>query len=620
MAANELFDSGIKVTGSFSAAGGFPVDAKFTVKTIAERDDHVTQNRAYEGMLVYVSQDGKTYQYTKEKTWKEFGFNVEDFQNQVYDGLDSDSATTALSARQGKVLNTTITTHASDAVKHITSEERTRWDAKADNTLATSAANGLMSKEDKAKLDGVEAGANNYVHPANHAATMITEDTDHRFVTDAEKAAWNAKPDDKEDIGLGNVTNDAQVKRSEMGVANGVATLDENGQVPAAQLPSFVDDIVEYDNFEAFPDTGEEGKIYVDKATNTTYRWSGTQYTKIGSDLSLGETASTAYPGNKGKANADEIAKIKDGTTIVPKATDAATVTGFTVGVNVPADAKFTDTTYSNATTLVDGLMSKEDKAKLDGVEANANNYVHPNDSSTRHVSDAQIAAWDAKASTDLVEAGVKDGLMSKEDKAKLDGVEANANNYVHPDDANTRHVTDTEKAKWNAKAENTVATVIANGLMSAADKVKLDGIEEGANNYVHPNDSNTRHVTDEQIETWTNKADNILATNQRNGLMSKTDKTKLDGIEISKIENITYTMPATEFKSASKVKIPVSNITVDTVITIGLDTTSLTVEQYNAAGEAKFNPKIVDGGVEVSCFGQLPKIDIPVTLAVVRK
>ena len=620
MAANELFDSGIKVTGSFSAAGGFPVDAKFTVKTIAERDDHVTQNRAYEGMLVYVSQDGKTYQYTKGKTWKEFGFNVEDFQNQVYDGLDSDSATTALSARQGKVLNTTITTHASDAVKHITSEERTRWDAKADNTLATSAANGLMSKEDKAKLDGVEAGANNYVHPANHAATMITEDTDHRFVTDAEKAAWNAKPDDKEDIGLGNVTNDAQVKRSEMGVANGVATLDENGQVPAAQLPSFVDDIVEYDNFEAFPDAGEEGKIYVDKATNTTYRWSGTQYTKIGSDLSLGETASTAYPGNKGKANADEIAKIKDGTTIVPKAGDAATVTGFTVGVNVPADAKFTDTTYSNATTLVDGLMSKEDKAKLDGVEANANNYVHPNDSSTRHVSDAQIAAWDAKASTDLVEAGVKDGLMSKEDKTKLDGIAEGANNYVHPDDANTRHVTDTEKAKWNAKAENTVATVIANGLMSAADKVKLDGIEEGANNYVHPNDSNTRHVTDEQIETWTNKADNILATSQRNGLMSKTDKAKLDGIEISKIENITYTMPATEFESASKVKIPVSNITVDTVITIGLDTTSLTVEQYNAAGEAKFNPKIVDGGVEVSCFGQLPKIDIPVTLAVVRK
>lgn len=155
MAANELFDSGIKVTGSFSAAGGFPVDAKFTVKTIAERDDHVTQNRAYEGMLVYVSEDGKTYQYTKENSWKEFGFNVEDFQGQVYDGLDSDSTTFALSARQGKVLNTNLTTHINDNIKHITAQERTTWNAKADNTVATQTSNGLMSSTDKINLDNL---------------------------------------------------------------------------------------------------------------------------------------------------------------------------------------------------------------------------------------------------------------------------------------------------------------------------------------------------------------------------------------------------------------------------------------------------------------------------------
>lgn len=45
-------------------------------------------------------------------------------------------------------------------------------------------------------------------------------------------------------------------------------------------------------------------------------------------------------------------------------------------------------------------------------------------------------------------------GLMSSSDKSKLDSVEANANRYVHPNDANTRHVTDEEKAAWNAKAE----------------------------------------------------------------------------------------------------------------------------------------------------------------------
>lgn len=92
-----------------------------------------------------------------------------------------------------------------------------------------------------------------------------------------------------------------------LGASNGIAQLDANGKVIAAQLPSFVDDVMEYDTKEEFPVQGETGKIYVDKATNTTYRWSGTTYVTIGSDLALGETSSTAYAGDKGKANADKI-------------------------------------------------------------------------------------------------------------------------------------------------------------------------------------------------------------------------------------------------------------------------------------------------------------------------
>ncbi|WP_175612458.1 hypothetical protein [Fusobacterium mortiferum] len=57
--------------------------------------------------------------------------------------------------------------------------------------LATQSQDGLMSKEDKKKLDGIQAGANNYTHPSSHPASMITEDTSHRFVTDAEKTKWN---------------------------------------------------------------------------------------------------------------------------------------------------------------------------------------------------------------------------------------------------------------------------------------------------------------------------------------------------------------------------------------------------------------------------------------------
>jgi hypothetical protein len=89
-----------------------------------------------------------------------------------------------------------------------------------------------------------------------------------------------------------------------------------DGKVPAAELPSYVDDVLEYASTAAFPATGESGKIYIATDTNKTYRWSGTGYAEISESLALGETASTAYAGNKGKANADAIAAIKDGTNI----------------------------------------------------------------------------------------------------------------------------------------------------------------------------------------------------------------------------------------------------------------------------------------------------------------
>ena len=100
-----------------------------------------------------------------------------------------------------------------------------------------------------------------------------------------------------------------------------LATLDGTGKIPASQLPSYVDDVLEFENKAAFPQTGEDGKIYIDEKTNLTYRWSGTAYVQISSSLALGETASTAYPGDKGKANATDIANIKSGATVVGKAT-----------------------------------------------------------------------------------------------------------------------------------------------------------------------------------------------------------------------------------------------------------------------------------------------------------
>lgn len=87
---------------------------------------------------------------------------------------------------------TTLAQLAADATHRlVTDTQIAGWNNKAEKTPATHAADGLMSAADKTKLDGIAAGANNYQHPATHAASMIAEDATHRFATDAEKAKWN---------------------------------------------------------------------------------------------------------------------------------------------------------------------------------------------------------------------------------------------------------------------------------------------------------------------------------------------------------------------------------------------------------------------------------------------
>ena len=97
----------------------------------------------------------------------------------------------------------------------------------------------------------------------------------------------------------------AKLDASMKGSANGVAELDGSGKVPSSQLPSYVDDILEYDSVSDFPPVGESGKIYVALDTNMTYRWGRIEYVQIKGDLALGETSQTAYRGDRGKAAYD---------------------------------------------------------------------------------------------------------------------------------------------------------------------------------------------------------------------------------------------------------------------------------------------------------------------------
>lgn len=159
------------------------------------------------------------------------------------------------------------------------------------------------------------------------------------------------------------------------GAPSGLASLNESGIIPSAQLPSYVDDVIEVDTFSNLPGTGESGKIYIVQDTNLTYRWSGTDYVEISKSLALGETSSTAYPGDKGKATTDKLNRIPDklitDTVNVNQSTTEA-VLNFTTYRQEAQQVGRNTLTITSATISQAGLMSSSDKTKLDGLKDQA--------------------------------------------------------------------------------------------------------------------------------------------------------------------------------------------------------------------------------------------------------
>lgn len=170
------------------------------------------------------------------------------------------------------------------------------------------------------------------------------------------------------------------------GAPNGLASLNESGIIPSAQLPSYVDDVIEVDTFSNLPGTGESGKIYIVQDTNLTYRWSGTGYVEISKSLALGETSSTAYPGDKGKATTDKLNRIPDklitDTVNVNQSTTEA-VLNFTTYRQEAQQVGRNTLTITSATTSQAGLMSSSDKTKIDKIITNGNGTKYLSDNGT---------------------------------------------------------------------------------------------------------------------------------------------------------------------------------------------------------------------------------------------
>ena len=158
----------------------------------------------------------------------------------------------------------------------------------------------VLSKDNQWTTRQFTSFSGNYEDLANRPTSMPASDV-YAWAKAATKPSYT--PDE---VGAAPAEHSHNyIPTAEKGAANGVAILDASGKVHSAQLPSYVDDVLEYNAQSSFPTAGESGKIYVDKTNNKTYRWGGSAYVEISASLALGETPSTAYPGDKGKSAYD---------------------------------------------------------------------------------------------------------------------------------------------------------------------------------------------------------------------------------------------------------------------------------------------------------------------------
>lgn len=293
------------------------------------------------------------------------------------------------------------------------------------------------------------------------------------------------------------------------GAPNGLASLNESGIIPSAQLPSYVDDVIEVDTFNNLPGTGESGKIYIVQDTNLTYRWSGTDYVEISKSLALGETSSTAYPGDKGKATTDKLNRIPDklitDTVNVNQSTTEA-VLNFTTYRQEAQQVGRNTLTITSATISQAGLMSSSDKTKLDGLKDQAG----------------------ITSDIDAVQTNLETHINNKSNPHEVTKDQVGLGNVDNTSDAN--------------KPISTATQTALNGKFSATDGNALKQTIEDMPNLVvtegsvsHKNNNISLSLRQQDLKDPVN-TDSILltfnpATTSTAGIILPSDKSKIDKI-----------------------------------------------------------------------------------------
>lgn len=297
------------LTSNIEPKFGAPLDARTIVKLLADLTASNTFEYPYKGMKVFVEENNKSYTLvgsdpTVSTNWIEDNGGGHTIKN---------PAGTAMTQRSNlQFVDLTISDDSTNDATKVESVHVIHSESELANLP-----DGLymLDDDEDTVIDGNLVGYDNTTSGLN--AENVQDAIDEVVET----------LDDKIDISV-------------KGTANGVAELDENGKVPSAQLPSYVDDVLEYSSISAFPATGETGKIYVALDTNKTYRWGGTEYVEISESLALGETSSTAYRGDRGKiaydhsqitsGNPHNVSKSEVGLGNVDNTSDSTKKTNFT--------------------------------------------------------------------------------------------------------------------------------------------------------------------------------------------------------------------------------------------------------------------------------------------------
>lgn len=293
------------------------------------------------------------------------------------------------------------------------------------------------------------------------------------------------------------------------GAPNGLASLNESGIIPSAQLPSYVDDVIEVDTFSNLPGTGESGKIYIVQDTNLTYRWSGTDYVEISKSLALGETSSTAYPGDKGKATTDKLNRIPDklitDTVNVNQSTTEA-VLNFTTYRQEAQQIGRNTLTITSATTSQAGLMSSSDKTKLDGLKDQAG----------------------ITSDIDAVQTNLETHINNKSNPHEVTKEQVGLSNVDNTSDANKPISTATQNAlngKFSATEGNNLKQIVNNmpdyvitegNLRHNSDNISLNLIQQNLKN---PDDAGSISLKFNPV------------TDSTAGIILPSDKSKIDKI-----------------------------------------------------------------------------------------